>query len=221
MHKRDNTLKRIIDQGVIPMYFHADVNVSGEVLKALYRAGIRVVEYTNFGEAALANFLHLRKIADSELPGLLLGAGTIKDKIAATEYVNEGADFIVSPYFVKDVAHIVHTNDLLWIPTCMGPTEILHAQDLAVPLVKLFPATSLGPSYVSDMKQIFPDLFFWPTGEVELSEAGLNAWFRAGASVIGLGSNLLPKDLVNSLDYTTIESFTRNTLATLNNVKRI
>jgi 2-dehydro-3-deoxyphosphogluconate aldolase/(4S)-4-hydroxy-2-oxoglutarate aldolase len=220
MHKGNIVLKRIIDQGVIPRYFHADVNVSIEVLKAFYRAGMRAVEYTNLGEAALANFLHLRKIADSELPGLLLGAGTIKDKIAATEYVNEGADFIVSPYVVKDVASIVHTNDLLWIPTCMGPTEILHAQDLGAPLVKLYPATTLGPAYVSDMKEIFPDLFFWPTGDVEASEQGLGAWFQAGASVISLGKNFLPVDLISSTDYATIESNTRDALGTVSDVKK-
>src|SRR5436190_20379649 len=103
MDKKKKLLNLIIEQAVLPLYFHADANVSVEIMKSMYRAGVRAIEYTNRGETALENFLQLRKVADKELPGLQLGAGTIKNKIAATEFVNEGADFIICPGVIKEV----------------------------------------------------------------------------------------------------------------------
>ena len=95
-NKKKIVLNLIAEQGVVPLYYYPDKEVSIQVLKALYKGGVRLVEYTNRGKNALENFLELRKTAHKELPGLMLGAGTIKDKIDATEFINEGADFIIS-----------------------------------------------------------------------------------------------------------------------------
>jgi len=212
MDKNKKLLNTIIQQGLLPVYFHPDADKSIRILKAFYHAGVRVVEYTNRGEIAIDNFLQLRKIIDKELPGLYIGAGTIKNKIAATEFINEGADFIVCPGIIKEVANLAHNNDLLWIPGCMSATEIIHAEDLGARLVKLFPGDLLGPSYITAMKEIFPDLLFMPTGDFELNEENLNVWFEAGVSVVGLGSKFISKDLVEAGDYATIETLTRNAL---------
>src|SRR4029078_9255283 len=96
MNKKKDVLHLIAEQSVMPLYFYPDKGVSIQALKALYKGGVRLVEYTNRGENALENFRELRKVTDKELPGLKLGAGTIKNKIDATEFINEGADFIVS-----------------------------------------------------------------------------------------------------------------------------
>jgi len=220
MDKKKKALNLIIEQGILPLYFHPNADVSAQILKAMYRAGIRVIEYTNRGDTAWENFIQLRKVADKELPGLLLGAGTIKDKIAATEFVNEGADFVVCPGVVKEVANVVHNNSLLWIPGCMTATEIIHAEDLGATLIKLFPGNLLTPSYIRAVKEIFPELLFMPTGGLELSEEGLNAWFAAGASSVGIGSSLINKNLIEAGDFVSIEISVKNGLEMVKKIKK-
>jgi 2-dehydro-3-deoxyphosphogluconate aldolase / (4S)-4-hydroxy-2-oxoglutarate aldolase len=220
MDRKTKVLNLIIEQGMLPLYYHPDAEVSVQILKAMYRAGIRVIEYTNRGDTAWQNFIQLRKVADKELPGLLLGAGTIKDKIAATEFVNEGADFVVCPGVIKEVANVVHNNSLLWIPGCMTTTEIIHAEDLGATLIKLFPANLLNHSYVRAVKEIFPELLFIPTGGVELSEESLNAWFTAGVSSVGIGSDLINKNLIEAGDFVSIETSVRNGLEMVRRIKK-
>ena len=220
MDKRQKVFNRIIDQGVLPSFYHANAGTSIDTLKALYRAGIRVVEYTNYGNSAIDNFLQLRRIVDKELPQLYLGAGSIKNKIAATEFINEGADFIISPGVIKEVASLVHGNDLLWIPTCMTTTEIAYAEDLGASLVKLFPTDPLGPAYVSVIQDMFPGLFFMPTGVAELTEENMEAWFQAGVSVVGLGGKLVSETTGTTADHATTEASTKNTLALVQKLKK-
>lgn len=220
MDKRKKVLNQIIEQGILPLYFHPDVTTSVQVLRTLYQAGIRVVEYTNRGEAALNNFLHLRKIVDTELPGLLLGIGTIKNKIDATEFINEGADFVICPGLVEEVAEVTHRNDLLWIPGCMTVTEIILAEDLDAKLIKLFPGNLLGPSYVTAIKEIFPNLLFIPTGGVDTTEENVSGWFKSGVCAVGLGSKLISKETMASKDYTSLESLTRKVLEMVHKVKQ-
>jgi len=212
MEKKKKIVNLIVEQGVLPLYFHPSREISGEVLKALYRAGIRVVEYTNRGETALENFLYLRKVVDTELHGLQLGIGTIKNKIDATEFINEGADFIVCPGITEEVADVVHSNGLLWVPGCATTTEIMKAEELEAKLIKLFPGSLLGPSFVNAIKEIFPDLLFMPTGGVETTDENIGAWFKAGVSAVGLGSKLISNVLMEAKDYAAIESLTREAL---------
>jgi 2-dehydro-3-deoxyphosphogluconate aldolase/(4S)-4-hydroxy-2-oxoglutarate aldolase len=219
MDRKKKILNLVIEQGILPLYFHPDANVSVQILKALYQAGSRVVEYTNRGENAVNNFLQLRKVAHKEMPGLLLGAGTIKNKIEATEFINEGADFIICPGVIEEVATLTHKNDLLWVPGCLTATEIILADDLGAQLVKLFPGSLLGPSYLTAIKEIFPDLLFMPTGGIEINEENLNSWFKSGASAVGLGSKLISKTLVETKDYAGIESLTRQTFQIVQKIK--
>ena len=219
MDRKKKIINMVIEQGILPLYFHPDVEVSVQILKALYNAGSRVVEYTNRGENAVNNFLQLRKVADQELPGLQLGAGTIKNKIEATEFINEGANFIICPGVIEEVAALADKNDLLWIPGCLTATEIILADDLGAQLIKLFPGSLLGPSYVTAVKEIFPDLLFMPTGGVETNEENLNSWFKSGASAVGLGTRLISKTLVETKDYAGIEALTRQTLEIVQQIK--
>ena len=219
MDRKKKILNLVNEQGILPLYFHPDAEVSIQILRALYQAGSRVVEYTNRGENAVNNFLQLRKVADKELPGLYLGAGTIRNKIEATEFINEGADFIICPGVIKEVAALAGKNDLLWIPGCLTATEIILADDLGAELIKLFPGSLLGPSYLAAMKEIFPDLLFMPAGGVEANEENLTSWFKSGASAVGLGTNLISKTLVETKDFAGIESLTIQTLQIVQQIK--
>src|SRR5688572_17282371 len=103
MHKKELAEKALMDQKLLPLYYHDDPGVSLEILRALYEGGVRTVEYTNRGDSALENFYSLRKKADAEMPGLLLGIGTVKTRKSAKKYIEAGAEFIVAPSINEEV----------------------------------------------------------------------------------------------------------------------
>ncbi len=128
MNAKKNLLQLIPEQGVLPLYFNRDAGVSVEILRALYRAGIRAVEYTNRGEAALQNFKKMREVCDKELKGLYLGIGTIKNKEMAQTFIDAGTDYIICPGLIEEVAFVADKNNMLWVPGCMTPSEIIRAE---------------------------------------------------------------------------------------------
>ena len=219
MEKKETLLELISQQGILPLYFYKDTTVSIEVLKALYAAGICAVEYTNRGEAALKNFREMRKVCDTELKGMYLGVGTIKNGDMAQTFIDAGTDFIVSPGLVGSVAEISDKNKLLWIPGCMTPSEIIRAEALGAKMIKIFPGNVLGPGFVSAIKEIFPGLLFMPTGGVELDKSNIAGWFKAGVCAVGMGSKLITKQLLESKDYSQITMSAREVLAMINSIK--
>ena len=201
MSRKDNSLQTVLQQGILPLYFEADKTVSLEVLKALYAANIRAVEYTNRGAAALENFKAMRELRDAELPGLEIGIGTIKCRKDALAFAEAGVDFLISPGLVPEVAEVAEEAELLYVPGCMTPTEIIQAENMGIHFVKLFPGNILGPGFVEAIRSLFPAMYFMPTGGVELEEANLRAWFAAGVSAVGLGSKLINKKVLAQPDY--------------------
>ncbi|MBC8035504.1 MAG: bifunctional 4-hydroxy-2-oxoglutarate aldolase/2-dehydro-3-deoxy-phosphogluconate aldolase [Chitinophagaceae bacterium] len=220
MSNLKNATDAIIQQGMLPLYFNPDEIISIEVLRALYRAGIKAVEYTNRGEAAFRNFKALIAIRDQEMPGLLIGIGTIKNLKSAQEYLGAGADFMVSPGFVKEVAEYAAEKSMFYAPGCMTPTEIIAAENAGVKFIKLFPGNMLGPEFLSGIKDIFPDLLFMPTGGVDTTKENIESWFKAGVCAVGMGSKLVSKKLMEQKDYATIEAATKAVLETIKQVKR-
>ena len=212
MNKKELVIQQIIESGVLPLYYHENQEVSINILRALYRSGVRILEYTNRGANASINFKALKTVAQQEMPDLLLGIGTIKTAEKAQEYIGLGADFIVSPIVSSEVAKIVYANNLAWIPGCLTPTEIHQAQTLGATLVKIFPGNLVGPSYIQTIKDIFPDLIFMPTGGVEPEEQNLRSWFGAGVSAVGMGSKLLKTDMINSGDFEALSNYIANSL---------
>jgi 2-dehydro-3-deoxyphosphogluconate aldolase / (4S)-4-hydroxy-2-oxoglutarate aldolase len=210
----------IVQQGILPLYFNSDETISVEVLRAIYRAGIKAVEYTNRGDAALANFKKMVEIRDSEMKGLLLGVGTIKNLQQAEDYKKAGADFLVSPGFVADVAAYAVKNDIFYAPGCMTPSEIIAAENAGIKFIKLFPGNMLGPEFLSGIKDIFPKLLFMPTGGVDTTRENIEGWFMAGVSAVGMGSKLISKKLMEAKDYATIEKMTKEVLELIASIKK-
>ena len=213
------TTETIIQQGMLPLYFNADETISIEVLRAVYRAGVKAVEYTNRGEAAFKNFKKLIQVRNAEMPGLLLGIGTIKNMETAEKYMNAAADFLVSPGFVKKVADLANSNNIFYAPGCMTPTEIIAVENRDIKFIKLFPGNMLGPEYLSSIKDIFPSLLFMPTGGVDTTKENISAWFKAGVCAVGMGSKLISKKLMEEKDYATIESEAKKVIEIINLVK--
>ena len=219
MNKKLNILQAIKDQGILPLYFFKDPQVSIEVLRALYRAGVKAVEYTNRGEAALANFKELRKVVDAEMPNMYLGIGTIKNGEQALDFIEAGADYIISPGLIPAVAAIADAHNIFWIPGAMTPSEIIAAENLGATFVKLFPGNILGPDFMSTIKELFPNMLFMPTGGVDTTKENIGAWFKAGVCAVGMGSKLISKALLEAKDYANIEEATKEVLATVKAIK--
>jgi 2-dehydro-3-deoxyphosphogluconate aldolase/(4S)-4-hydroxy-2-oxoglutarate aldolase len=219
MDKKAEILKLIPEQGVLPLYFYKDTEVSIGVLKALYDAGIRAVEYTNRGEAALKNFSAMRAVCDSELKGMYLGVGTIKNAQSAQAFIDAGADYLISPGLVEDAVAVADKNNLLWVPGCMTPSEIIKAEQLGAKMVKLFPGNILGPGFMSAIKELFPNLLFMPTGGVEAEKSNIAGWFKAGVCAVGMGSKLITRAALEGKDYAGITKATQETIAIINEVK--
>lgn len=209
----------IVAQGILPLYFNPDETVSVEVLRAIYKAGIKAVEYTNRGEAALSNFKKMVDVRNAEMPGIVLGVGTIKNMQHAKDYLAAGADFLVSPGFVPDVAVHCVANDIFYGPGCMTPTEIIAAENAGIGFIKLFPGNMLGPDFLSGIKDIFPKLLFMPTGGVDTTKENIEGWYKAGVCAVGMGSKLISKKLMEAKDYATIESETKKVLETIMSIK--
>ncbi|MDB5109805.1 MAG: bifunctional 4-hydroxy-2-oxoglutarate aldolase/2-dehydro-3-deoxy-phosphogluconate aldolase [Mucilaginibacter sp.] len=212
MNKKATILNLIPEQGILPLYFNKDTEVSINILHALYKADIRTVEYTNRGEAALKNFARLREVCDKELGGMYLGIGTIKDAASAQAFIDAGADYIISPGLVEDVIHVANKHDLLWVPGCMTPSEIINAENLGAKVVKLFPGNILGPAFLSAVKELFPNLLFMPTGGVELNKENIGAWFKAGVCAVGMGSKLISKELMEGKKYEELTAATKQAI---------
>ena len=216
MSKKDEILKLIPEQGILPLYFNSDTEVSVNILHALYKAGIRTVEYTNRGEAALKNFAKLREVCDKELGGMYLGVGTIKNAESAQAFIDAGADYIISPGLVEEVVPVANKYDMLWVPGCMTATEIINAENLGAKFVKLFPGNLLGPSFVSAIKELFPNTLFMPTGGVEVSKENIGAWFKAGVCAVGMGSKLISKEVMEGKKYDELTAATKEAIAIVN-----
>ena len=219
MSKKNELLQLIPQQGILPLFFHKDPEVSIQVLKALYNAGIRAVEYTNRGEAALANFKLMKQLCELEMKDLYLGIGTMKNAEMAKTFIDAGADYLICPGWVPEVAEVANQHDMLWVPGCMTPSEIIAAENKGARMIKLFPGNVLGPGFMSAIKELFPQLLFMPTGGVELERDNIAGWFKAGVCAVGMGSKLITKPLLEAKQYDQITQATREVMAIIKSIQ--
>jgi len=213
--------KLILQQGILPLYFHKDSIVSVETMKALYRAGIRAIEYTNRGKEALENFVKMRKMMEEFDSKMYLGIGTIKDRKMAEHFIKVGCDFIVSPGLSEDVAEEADKNGILWIPGCMTPSEIMRAEYIGATIIKIFPSNILGSSFIASIKPLFPHLIFMATGGVEIKRENFVEWRKAGTSILGMGSKLISENLMEEGNYDEIEENVKQALKLFNSIYKI
>jgi 2-dehydro-3-deoxyphosphogluconate aldolase/(4S)-4-hydroxy-2-oxoglutarate aldolase len=210
--QRATILNCILNQGMLPLFFYEDAEISLQATRTLYRAGVRALEYTNRGHAALENFKLIKKACIAEMPEMRLGVGTIKTTGEADDFIKAGAEFIVAPVVKPAVAEIAAKNDILWCPGCMTPTEISLAQENGAALIKLFPANILGPQFLISIKELFPGQLFMPTGGVELNAENIGGWFRAGVCAIGVGSKLITMEVLTKGLYDKLYTETQKVL---------
>src|SRR5579863_7376920 len=220
MTNHRTALMEIFNTGMLPLYYCHSQTVSLDIARVLYKVGIRAIEYTNRGSAALENFSGMRKVLAAELPLLHLGVGTIKSKEEAEAFVKAGADFIVSPIVSPAVAGVAKEAGLPWIARCMTPTEIYQAQQLEAAVIKLFPANILKPEFLRSIFTLFIGVKFIPTGGVDIDEKNIRDWFQSGVVSVGMGGKLISEEVMIHGKYDQMEEKTLEVLAIIRKVRK-
>ncbi|WP_461442837.1 bifunctional 4-hydroxy-2-oxoglutarate aldolase/2-dehydro-3-deoxy-phosphogluconate aldolase [Maribacter sp.] len=207
------------ETGMVPLFFHSDVALGKKVLKACYDGGARLLEFTSRGDYAHEIFGELNKYAISELPGMIMGVGSITDAGAASTYMLSGANFIVTPVLREDIALACNRRKVLWSPGCGSLTEIARAEELGCEVVKLFPGDVYGPKFVKGVRGPQPWTSIMPTGGVSPTEENLREWFDAGVTCVGMGSKLISKTILENRDFQGLEKKVKATLTIIKNIR--
>lgn len=207
------------DQGLVPLFYHPDIETCKAVTAACYRAGSRVLEFTNRGDFAHEVFSELNKYAHRELPGMALGVGSVTDAGTAALFLQLGANFIVSPALRDDVALTCNRRKVAYLPGCGSLTEIGRAEELGCEIIKLFPGSVFTPQFVKDLKGPQPWTSIMPTGGISTTRESLEAWFGAGVTCVGMGSQLISKELLEQKNFATLEKRVGEALAMIREVR--
>ena len=209
------------ETGMIPVFYHPQAETAKQVVKACYDGGVRVFEFTNRGDFAHEVFAELNKWVTKELPDMILGVGSVVDAGTASLYIQSGANFVVSPVLKEEMALVCNRRKIAWSPGCGSLNDISRAEELGAEIVKIFPGSSVGgPKFVAAVKGPCPWSSIMPTGGVEPTEENLKAWFDAGVTCVGMGSNLFPKDVIVACDWTKITELCRNALSIIKKVRK-
>jgi len=212
-------LQLMEDQGMVPLFYHANIDVCKQVVKACYDGGARLLEFTNRGVFAHEVFAELSKYCRQDLPGMALGVGSVTDAATASLYMQNGASFIVTPAMREDIAIVCNRRKIPFMPGCGSLTEIGFAEELGCDIVKLFPGSVYGPNFIKSIKGPQPWTKVMPTGGVSPNRENLESWFSAGAVCVGMGSKLLANDLIKEKKFDKIKDKVAEALALVAEIK--
>lgn len=199
--KKDRVIELMLESKVIPLFYNGDSEVAKKLVDACYKGGARVIEFTNRGKQAMSVFSELIAYCAEHYPDMAMGIGSIANTDQANAFLDAGAHFLVSPFIQEDLAQLANERGILWTGGCGTLTEMQTAYNWGVPLLKLFPGGIYGPAMIKNVKAPCPWLTIMPTGGVKPEEDNLKAWFGAGASCVGMGSQLFTKDADGNFDY--------------------
>ena len=208
------------ETGMVPVFYHKDIEVCKAVVKACYDGGVRLFEFTNRGDFATLVFAELNKWAIEECPEMIMGVGSVIDDGTAARYLALGANFIVSPIIDEGTAKVCNKRKVAWSPGCGSVTEIGRAMELGAEVVKIFPGSQVGgPSFVKAVKGPMPWASIMPTGGVSPDYENLKQWFDAGVTCVGMGSQLFPKEVLATKNYQYISETCANALEIIRKLK--
>ena len=214
------TLNYINENKIVPVFYNSDIDISINVMKALHKGGIKVLEFTNRGDFAWEVFNELEKYCREYLPDMILGAGSISDETMANMYISSGSNFIVGPLTNKDVALACNRKKVPYMPGCLTPSEISKAEELGCDVVKVFPADSVdGPSFIKSVLAPMPWSWIMPTGGVDMEEEGLKNWLNSGVFSVGVGSKLFTSEIIKNKDWGLLESQSKRLVEIIKKIK--
>ncbi len=209
------------ETGMVPVFYHKDPEVCKNVLQACYEGGVRVFEFTNRGDFAHETFAMLSKHAEQHMPEMIMGVGSVVDTGTASLYIQLGACFVVSPVLNPEIAKVCNRRKIAWSPGCGSLSEISYAEELGAEVVKIFPASEVGgPSFVKSVKGPFPWTSIMPTGGVAPTEENLKGWFEAGVHCVGMGSQLITKDILAQKDYAKLKDKVQEAMRIISRLRK-
>ena len=218
--KRLDVALAMRETGVIPLYYSPDIDLMKEVVSACYRGGLTIFEFTNRGEFAHEVFAELAKWARQEMPDLVLGVGTVVEPGTCSIYMQLGAKFIVSPLLNEEMARVCNRRKVLWVPGCATASEINRAEELGAEVVKLFPGPTVGGAdFLKAYLGPCPWSNIMPSGGVSPTEENLTKWFKAGAFCVGMGSQLISKEIIKNRDFAKLESLSRESVEIIKKIR--
>jgi 2-dehydro-3-deoxyphosphogluconate aldolase/(4S)-4-hydroxy-2-oxoglutarate aldolase len=213
-------LTALMDQGVIPVFYHPDVEVCKKVIQACADGGAPCIEFTNRGDFASHVFYEVTRHFASADPRVIMGVGSIVDAPTAGIYIANGAKFVVGPILNADVAKVCNRRKIPYSPGCGSASEISYAEELGCEIVKVFPGSSVGgPDFVKAVLGPMPWTRIMPTGGVDPDEASVKKWFGAGIVAAGMGSKLITQELLDAKDYAGITKKVRETVDLIKKVR--
>ena len=212
-------LTAIKETGIVPVFYNGNLEISKNVLKACYEGGIRAFEFANRGDFAQEVFGELVKYANKELPGMIVGIGSVVDPGTAALYIQLGANFVVGPLFNPAIAPICNRRNIPYAPGCGSVSEVGAAQEAGCDLCKVFPGDVFGPAFVKGLRAPMPWSKLMVTGGVKPTRENLEGWFKAGVFCVGMGSNLFPKDVIAAGEWSKISDLCRDALAIVKEVR--
>ena len=217
-YSRIQVINKMMELRMVPLFYNSDFQVAKNILQACYNGGARLIEFTNRGDFAIEVFSKLIKFASKELPGMIVGIGSVTDSAAASQYMLLGANFVVTPVFREDIAIVCNRRKVLWIPGCGSLSEIAKAEEMGCEFIKLFPGNVYGPDFIKSVKAPQPWSSIMPTGGVSIEKSNLLEWFKGGADCVGLGSQLISKEVLINQDFKKLE---KNVLDTIQFIQKI
>ncbi len=210
---RIQVLNAMYDISVVPVFYHPDFETAKNVVAAISRGGCKLVEFVNRGDHAFEVFSELDRHFAKADPTLILGVGSIVEPYTAALYINCGANFVVGPSLNAEVAKLCNRRKIPYSPGCGSASEISDAEELGCEIVKVFPGKEVGgPSFVKSVLGPMPWTRVMPTGGVDATEESMTAWLSAGVAAMGMGSNLITKELLAAKDWAGIENKVRETV---------
>lgn len=217
---RLEVVSKMTETGMVPLFYHSDIEIAKKILKACYEGGARLLEFTSRGDFAHQIFDELNKYVLTELPDMIMGVGSVTDSAAASLYMQLGANFIVTPVLREDIAVVCNRRKVLWSAGCGSLTEIARAEELGGEIVKLFPGSIYGPDFVKAIKGPQPWTSIMPTGGVSTEEDNLRVWFDAGVTCVGMGSKLISNEILANEDFEVLKTKVAETLKLIKKIRR-
>ena len=211
-YSRLAVLNTMIKTGLIPVFYHGDIDIAIRAISACLEGGVRCVEFTNRGDQAHLVFGELVRKFEGD-HRLILGAGSIIDPGAASLYIQLGANFIVGPVLNTEVARVCNRRKVAYSPGCASLSEISQAEQLGVEICKIFPGKQVGgPSFIKAISGPMPWVRIMPTGGVQATEESIRSWFDAGAACVGMGSKLITKSAMEKGDFESVTEKAKDVL---------
>ncbi|MBA4057386.1 MAG: hypothetical protein C0490_21915 [Marivirga sp.] len=216
---KKDVITKIRASGLIPVFYHPDMDVLIRVVSISYRCGLRVFEFMHQRDnKGLRFFEHLAGKQD-EFPELTFGVGTVLDATMTERYIKAGAEFIASPFLRPDMGEVCKQYDKLWMPGCTALEEIERSKALGAQAINVLPGNVLGFEFITPIARQHPDLYLLPSGISDLRENILSKWFEAGVLGIKLGAQVFTKERIAAKDWAGIENNLIELMKTIKNIQ--